>query len=81
MTPLLLCAEEPLQAFQILHVVLFASRGVEHGGGRAVSSSQAGAFCWSDAAGVGRGARGGTVAQHLRKEEHNALYVKMENHV
>lgn len=29
-TPLLLCAEEPLQGFQVLHVVLLTSRGVKH---------------------------------------------------
>jgi len=80
-TSLLLCAEESLQDFQILHVVLLASRRVKHRGGCSISSSQAGPFCWSNAAGVGRGARGGIVVQHLRKKESNALNVKRENYL
>lgn len=64
-TFLLFCAKEPLQAFQVLHTVLFASRGVQHWRGCAISGSQTGAFCWSNAAGVGGGTRGWTVVQHL----------------
>lgn len=74
---LLLCAQEPLQAFQILHVVLFAPWGVEHRGGRAIASSQAGTFCWSDTAGVGSGARGGTVVQHL-KQRHTLTFQRRD---
>lgn len=71
MTLLLLCAKEPLKAFQIVHVVLFTSWGVKHRGWGAVSSSQTRSLCWPNAAGVGRRARGWTVVQHLGQEPQN----------
>lgn len=67
-TFLLFCAKEPFQAFQVLHIVLLASRGVQHWRGCPISCSHTGAFCWSNATGVRWGTGWGTVIQHLGKK-------------
>ena len=65
---LLLRAQEDLQAPLVVHAVLhsaLAPGGAEHRGGGAVAGPQPGTLRRPDAAGVGAGAGGGAVAQHL----------------
>lgn len=63
MALLLLRAQEPLQALQVIDVVLLPPWRVKDRWGSAVASPQAGALSGAQATGIGRGAWGRTVVQ------------------